>query len=140
MAYIDTSVLVAYYSPEALSLSAQAEIRRAVEPSISALTVVEFISVLAIKIRTNEMDEASARSILSVFQLHRSSSVYRIVPIETREHTIACKWLETFRTSLRALDALHLAAAFAHELKLITADKILAQSAHDLGVQYKLIS
>jgi uncharacterized protein len=140
MAYIDTSVLVAYYSPETLSLAAQTEIRRTAEPSISALTVVEFTSALAIKIRTNEMDEASARRILSIFQLHRSSGVYRVIPMEAREYSIACKWLETFRTSLRALDALHLAAAFAHELKLITADKILAQSAHGLGVKYKLIS
>jgi uncharacterized protein len=121
-------------------LAAQAEIRRTAEPFISTLTVAEFISALAIKIRTNEIDEASARSILSIFQLHRSSGVYRFIPIEAREYSIACKWLETFHTSLRALDALHLAAACAHELKFVTADKILAQSAHDLGVKYKLIS
>jgi predicted nucleic acid-binding protein len=139
MAYIDTSVLIAYYWPETLSQAAQSEIRRAANPSISPLTVVEFISALAIKIRTREMDEESARRILSIFRLHRADGVYRILPIEAREYAIACEWLGTFRTSLRALDALHLAAASSNGLRLITSDKTLAESARQLGVRHKLL-
>jgi len=139
MAYIDTSVLVAYYWPEALSRAAQAEIRRAEGPVISPLSELEFISALALKIRTGELNEKSARLILSTFRQHRADNVYQILPIEAREYTIACEWIGMFRTPLRALDALHLAVSFSNALILITADKTLAESARQLGVNYKLI-
>jgi predicted nucleic acid-binding protein len=44
-----------------------------------------------------------------------------------------------FRTSLRAPDALHMAASFSSSLTLITADKVLAACARRLGVKHKLI-
>ena len=139
MAYIDTSVLVAYYWPEALSRAAQVEIRRTAGPSISPLSELEFVSALALKIRTREMNMESARRILSTFRQHRADGVYRIVSIEAREYAIAHEWIAAFRTSLRALDALHLAASFSSNLTLITADKTLAESAKQLGVKHKLI-
>jgi predicted nucleic acid-binding protein len=139
MAYIDTSVLVAYYWPEALSRAAQAEIRRAKGPSISPLSELEFISALALKIRTGEINEKSARLILSTFRQHRADNVYQILPIEAREYEIACEWIGMFRTSLRALDALHMAVSFCNGLTLITADRTLAESASQLGVMNKLI-
>jgi uncharacterized protein len=139
MNYIDTSVLVAYYWPEKLSSAAQAEICRTANPSISPLTIVEFTSALAFKIRINEMDEAMARRILSLFHAHCSNRIYRVVSIEAREYSLACEWLETFQTSLRALDALHLAVAYGNSLRLITSDKILAESAKRLKVKYKRI-
>jgi uncharacterized protein len=139
MAYIDTSVLVAYYCPEALSEAAQAEIRRARPPAISALTEVEFRSALARKVRIGELDEALAREVLSTFRLHRIEGVYRVVAIEARQYVMASEWIEAFRSPLRTLDALHLAAAFSNGLKLVTADRALAQSAKLFGVRYKLI-
>jgi len=139
MSYIDTSILIAYYWPEKLSAAAQEEICRTAMPSISPLTAVEFASALAFKIRTNELDETAARRILSLFHSHRSHGIYRIIPIGAREYSIAGEWLETFQTSLRALDALHLAVAFTNNLKLITSDKILAASAKRLAVKHKLI-
>lgn len=140
MSYIDTSILVAYYWPEKLSQAAQSAIRRAEIPTISALSEVEFISALALKRRTGEIAEVSARRILALFRQHCADHVYRLVPIEAREYAIASEWLATFRTSLRALDALHLAAAFSSGLVLITADKVLAESAEHLGIQYKHVS
>jgi len=139
MAYIDTSVLVAYYWPEALSGAAQAEIRRAKRPAISPLSELEFISALALKIRTGEVNEKSARLILSTFRRHRADNVYRILPLEAREYAIACEWIGMFRTALRALDALHMAVSFSNDLALITADKTLAESAKKLGVKHKFI-
>jgi uncharacterized protein len=139
MAYIDTSVLVAYYWPEKLSRAAQAEIRKAECPSISPLSELEFISALALKIRTKEINEKSAQLILSLFRRHRTDNVYRVLPVEAREYAIACEWIGMFRTSLRALDALHLAVSFCNDLTLITADRSLAESAGRLGVTCKLI-
>ena len=140
MSYIDTSILVAYYCPERLSRAAQSAIRRAAKPTISTLSEVEFISALALKRRTGEINESSARRILSLFKQHRADHIYRLIPIEAREFAVARNWLETFRTSLRALDALHLAAAFTSRLILITADNGLAESAALLGVEHKLLS
>ncbi len=140
MSYIDTSILVAYYCPERLSRVAQLAIRRAAKPTISTLSEVEFISALAFKRRTGEISESSARRILSLFRQHRAAHIYRLVPIEAREFTVARDWLETFRTSLHALDALHLAATFTSGLLLITADRGFAKSAALLGVEHKLLS
>ncbi len=164
MVYVDTSVLIAYYWPESLSSAAQSEIRKAEGPAISPLSEVEFHSALALKKRMKEMDEESARRILSAFRVHRADGVYRMVPIEAREYVLSCEWLlmnwpasassysytsravvraanvlGTFRTSLRALDALHLAAAFSNGLTLVTADRILAESARHFGVKHRLI-
>ena len=139
MAYIDTSVLVAYYWPEALSGAAQAEIRKAEWPAISPLSELEFISALALKIRTREVNEKSARLILSTFRQHRADNVYQILPLGAREYAIACEWIGMFRTALRALDALHMAVSYSNDLTLITADKTLAESAKQLGVKYKFI-
>jgi predicted nucleic acid-binding protein len=44
MAYIDTSVLVAYYCPEPLSRAAEKSIRSAASPAISPLVEVELCS------------------------------------------------------------------------------------------------
>ena len=101
---------------------------------------MEFRSALALKLRTREIDEASAREVLSTFRLHRVDGVYRVVAIGAHEYAVACEWLETFKTPLRALDALHLAAAFSNDLRLVTADKALARSAKRLGVKHKLIA
>jgi uncharacterized protein len=139
MGYIDTSVLVAYYWPEALSQAAQEEIRRAKRPSISPLSELEFSSALALKIRTRDINEKSARHILSMFRQHRADNVYQILPIEAREYAIAGEWIGMFHTSLRSLDALHMAVSFCNGLKLITADRNLAESAGQLGVLCKRI-
>ncbi len=44
MVYLDTSVLVAYYCPEALSRQVQNLMREEVKPALSSLTEVEFFS------------------------------------------------------------------------------------------------
>jgi len=140
MSYIDTSILVAYYCPERLSRAAQSAIQRAQSPTISTLSEVEFISALALKRRAREITEISSRRIVALFRQHRAEHLYRLIPIEAREFALASEWLATFRTSLRALDALHLAVAFTSGLVLITADKVFAESAEHLGIQYELIS
>jgi len=140
MSYIDTSILVAYYYPERLSRAAQAAILGAKHPTISTLSEVEFVSALSLKRRTGEITERSARRILTVFRQHRAEHVYRLVPIEAREFAIAGEWLATFRTSLRALDALHLATALTSGLVLITGDRVFAESAGHLGIKHKLIA
>ena len=140
MAYIDTSVLVAYYCPEPLSRAAQEMIRKASSPAVSLLTEVEFCSALSLKTRTGDMDTDTAASILSVFRSHLEGGQYRIVPIGAGEYTLACEWISCFSAPLRTVDALHLAAAFSQGMTLLTADRGLARSARQFKVKHKLIS
>ena len=139
MAYIDTSVLVAYYCPEPLSATAEKVIRGADAPAISPLTEVEFCSALAIKVRTRELNMKVAERLLSQFRVHLEERLYRIVPVETKEYLLAADWIGRFAVPLRAVGALHLATAFSNGLELVTADKNLARSARHFGVEHVLI-
>jgi len=140
MAYIDTSALVAYYGPEALSRKLQEELRRNEAPTISPLVELEFHSAVALKVRAGELDAAAANRIVSLFRLHMANGHYRLVGIGDREYGLARDWIGRFTDPLRTLDALHLAAAFANDLVILTTDKPLARSAKHFGVRCKLIS
>jgi predicted nucleic acid-binding protein len=139
-AYIDTSVLVAYYCPERLSAAAEKVICGADAPAISPLTEVEFCSALAIKVRTRELDVKAAERLLFQFRLHLEERRYHIVPVEAKEYVLACEWIGRFSTPLRTVDALHLATAFSSSLRLVTADGNLARAARHFGVEHELIS
>jgi hypothetical protein len=140
MAYIDTSVLVAYYCPEPLSASAQEALRRIDQPAISPLVELELYAAVAAKVRAGELDPAAARRILAVFQKHQAEECYRMVPIAAAEYDQARDWIGRFSTPLRAPDALHLAVAYSNGLTLLTADRALARSGAHFGVKHKRIA
>jgi len=49
-------------------------------------------------------------------------------------------WISQFSTTLRSLDALHLAIADSNNLTLITADIKLSNSAMYFGVEFSIIA
>jgi uncharacterized protein len=138
-AYIDTSVLVAYYCPEPLSTKAQEAITKARQPQISLLVDLELRSAFGVKVRAGELSHHAAGRAMNLFQKHMADNCYGIVPIDATHFQIARDWISTFASPLRAADALHLAAAFANELTLLTADKALAKSAERFGVRCELL-
>ncbi len=140
MAYLDTSVLAAYYCPEELSRRVQQMLQKMRTPAISPLVEVEFASALSMKVRTGQLDSASANKVLSQFQVHVSGAYYEMLPIHLREYTLARDWISRFTTRLRTLDALHLAVAFSHGQVLLTADKALASSGKSLGIKVQMIA
>ncbi|MBM4030987.1 MAG: type II toxin-antitoxin system VapC family toxin [Planctomycetes bacterium] len=140
MGYVDTSALVAYYCPEALSAKVQQELRQEAELTISPLVDAEFHSAISMKVRSGELRGSDGRRIVTLFRLDLARSRYRTVPIGDREYQMARDWLATFATSLRALDALHMAAAFANALTILTTDPGLAGCAKHFGVECRLIS
>ncbi|MFO8013095.1 MAG: type II toxin-antitoxin system VapC family toxin [Phycisphaerae bacterium] len=140
MAYIDTSVLVACYCPEALSEKAERAVRRARPPAISPLVEVEFASALSLKVRTGGMDAETAGRVLAAFRLHIDEQRFQVVPVEAKAYALASEWLGSFTAPLRTVDALHLATAHAAGLPLVTADKALADSAKRFGVKHRFIS
>ena len=140
MAYIDTSVLVAVYCPEPLSDAAQRAVRGAGTPTISMLTEVEFCSALSLKVRTGGLDARAATRILSLLRSHMKDGMYDLVPIGVAECALAADWIASLSTTLRTLDALHLAAAHSHGLTLVTADKSLAEAADHFGVKNRCLA
>jgi len=139
MLYLDSSVLVAYYIPEAKSPKVEKAISRQSRVAISPLSEVEMFSALGRRIRTGELDVDDARRIAGVFELHLEDMVFEVIPVSTREYRIAREWIAQFSTPLRTLDALHLATAFSNDLTLMTADRKQADSAEKLAVSVKFI-
>jgi len=140
MAYLDTSILGSYYCPEDLSRVVNRELAGLHDLVISPLVEVEFCSLVALKVRTREMSRAAAHKALGLFRQHLDEGYFQIVDIGPREYDTARAWLSAFNTSLRALDALHLACAFVHGQRLWTTDKPLAHAAQILGVDHLLLS
>lgn len=138
-AYVDTSVLVAYYCPETTSNLAQTAITKLHTPTISRLVGLEFCSAISLKVRVGQLDHASANRVVSLFELHKGAGAYALAEIGAAEYRLAHQWISRFSTPLRTLDALHLATAFASGLTLLTSDIKLSQAADQLGVDNRLL-
>ena len=128
-AYVDTSVLGAYYCPEALSSAVEDALRRIEAPVISILSELEFCSLIAKKRRLKELNALQARRILDLFGNHVSEGFYRRMSLTGEHYLKARQLIGATQIPLHTLDALHLAAALAEELPLLTADKGLAAAA-----------
>ena len=139
MAYIDTSVLVAYYCPEPLSEAVQRFLMAQERPSVSFLTEVELFSAVARKIRMKEMDPADGNRIVAKFSSHMDAGFFTVIPVETHHWRLARGWIGLFTTPLRTLDALHLAITSADGMELVTSDKPLFQAAEMLDVKARLL-
>jgi len=128
-AYIDTSVLGAYYCPEALSALAEETLRQIGAPVISTLSEVEFCSLIARKRRLRELNQRQSRGILDLFGTHVAEGFYRRISL-TADHFLAARELIGRSGGLlRTLDGLHLAVAITESLPLMTADRDLAKAA-----------
>ena len=133
-AYIDTSVLVAYYCPEPLSEKVEAFLVAQEEPAISALTEVEFFSAISRKVREKAIDRKDAIKVGAQFVSHLDAGYYLRHPVEDRHYQVAKSWISLFQLSLRTLDALHLAICSLKRLTLATADPGLFKSAKGLAI------
>ena len=137
--YIDTSLLVPYYCPEALSRGAERTIRGDPSPAVSDLVEIEFFSALARKVRVREMSQIDATRAGERFLDHLQAGFYARIAVQRRRYEAARAWLARFTLPLRALDALHLALADREGFRLATADQDLSRSAKRLGVAVTLV-
>lgn len=136
--YLDTSVLGALYIPEALSAAAAAAVGAA-PPAISALTEVEFASVVARRLRERTISAADGALVLRTFDAHVADRRYRRLPVVAETFVEAGRLLRSGAAPLSTLDALHLAIAASHREPLCTADRQLARAAARLGAKVHLI-
>jgi len=133
--YLDTSVLAAYYCPEALSRQAERLVRSRSRPAVSDLTEVELLSALSRKTRTAELAVGAAQRVAAQFRAHLDADLFRRLAVQRRHYEMARDWIGRFTTPLRTLDALHLALAESEGLTLATTDQALASAAEALGVK-----
>ena len=138
-AYIDTRVLGAYYCPEQLSEAAEAALLAVREPCISALTEVEFTSLVARKRRLRELNDRQATEVVRLFDQHVTDGHYRRLALGTQHYLRARDLIAMRGSSLRTLDALHLAATLLSDIPLLTADQPLARAARRHGAAIILV-
>jgi len=127
-AYFDTSALLPLYRQEPLTIWAE-QIQNKILPVISVLTEVEVASALARWVRMGELTDKQAHVLEVTFSEDLRLGVFERISLEDRHYWQAHYWLLSRKTSLRTLDALHLACAAESGLPLVTADKVLADAA-----------
>ena len=138
-AYVDTSVLGAYYCPEPLSGAAEAALLALQDPCISPLTEVEFASLVARKRRLKELGARQAADVLRLFGQHVAEGHYRRLPLGTDHFHRARDLIGSMASALSTLDALHLSVALSANVPLLTADRDFARAARRHDASAKLV-
>lgn len=133
--YIDTSCLVAYYTPEPQSDYVQRTLQATERRIISQLVQVEFISALRKKKRMGELSEKDANKTFNLFKNHIKDSVYNVISLEPENYTIAEFIIKTTNQPLRTLDALHLGCVYSESLPIFSFDDVLNTTAEELGLE-----
>ena len=139
MIYLDTSVIAPFYWSEALSDIVEGLLRTETARGLSQLVEVELISALSRRVRMKQISQTEASAIVNRFQTHLDQDFYLRIPIESVHYQLARDWISRFNTSLRTLDALHLACASYNNIRLVTADEALAVSAKALEIEVQLL-
>lgn len=139
MIYLDTSIIIPAYCTEPLSDRVDELLRRQSDVAISDLTEVEFYSALSQKVRRRDLTLDEAQQIAGDFRSDLNSGIYRRLQVESVHYHQARNWISQFSTVLRMLDALHLAIAHAHQIRVVTGDIGLAKSGQVFGIDVELV-
>lgn len=141
MLYFDTSALLPYYRSEPASEAVQALLFAQKQPVlISHLTEVEVASALARWVRMRELTEPQANRVESAFHEDVSQGRFIRCPLEFAHYQRAIHWIGMRKTSLRTLDALHLACAEHQGACLVSEDEALCNAARFFGLQARRVS
>lgn len=132
--YVDTSSLFAFYINESRSSEVQQILSSSEQIILSSLTRIEFLSSLKKRHRINEITSTTVEKIYAMFLEHIKGSVFELLVPTEKTFQVAEKVLKETQTSLRTLDALHLAIAFENKTSLYTYDLVLLNAAKELNI------
>jgi uncharacterized protein len=139
MRYIDTSVLIAYLTPEAGSAVAEEFMLSAGEPlAVSSWSEVELLSALGAKVRNRQLSKAEAHEVVDTYSRLVAPQLHRI-SVDDADHRQAVFLLDGWRTALRAGDGLHLAIAATHDATVYTLDRGMANAGALLGIPIEFV-
>jgi hypothetical protein len=138
--YLDTSVLIAVFTPEAESGRVEAWMRGQAREQfvVSDWVVTEFSAALSVKLRRGHIALSHQVATLARFSEFCTDNT-PVLPVSPAHFHAAAGFADRYAIGLRAGDALHLAIAAQHGASLCTLDRRLGEAGPQLGIATILI-